>query len=326
MKRFEVIITVIEPRQLNQPALDRALSFYHYMHRHAQETGRDVGCRLIAVMPVNEFTWDLTSILSVEQEDKMQLSVQEKYQNWLEAFLKIHAMGIEIEPLVMWSKTIGKDLTALAKERGADLIIKTADVHGMLDQVVFTPLDWQLLRHSPVPVLIAKDHMWSPTGTIVVAVDLADPENTKKRLSAIRMLREAQKLSRFTHCTIHLGFAIPPLLPPAVADMSAFTNDTLTEEHIKNALSCALAFAHRHNIPPEYCHIREGQPDEVIPQLCQELQPTALFIGTQARKGLWSAIVGNICEKVVDSLDCDIAVITPKSVYSRVPTSLPTKL
>ena len=71
--------------------------------------------------------------------------------------------------------------------------------------------------------------------------------------------------------------------------------------------------------PIDFCHIREGQPDEVIPTLCAELNPTALFIGTSARKGLAVALVGNICERVVDELDCDVAVITPKAVIERVP-------
>ena len=31
------------------------------------------------------------------------------------------------------------------------------------------------------------------------------------------------------------------------------------------------------------------------------------------------ALVGNICERVVDELDCDVAVITPKAVIERVP-------
>ena len=36
------------------------------------------------------------------------------------------------------------------------------------------------------------------------------------------------------------------------------------------------------------------------------LNPTALFIGTSARKGIAVALVGNICERVVDALDCDV--------------------
>ena len=113
--------------------------------------------------------------------------------------------------------------------------------------------------------------------------------------------------------------AIPPLLPPATIDLPGFTPDLLGDAALKEGCKAVLSFAARHRIPADFCHIREGQPDEVIPTLCAELNPTALFIGTSARKGLAVALVGNICERVVDELDCDVAVITPKAVIERVP-------
>ena len=87
------------------------------------------------------------------------------------------------------------------------------------------------------------------------------------------------------------------------------------------ALIVVLAFGARHKIPADNCHIREGLPDEIIPEICRELKPTALFLGTSAHKGLAVAVLGNICEKVIDELDCDVAVTTPKSVIRRIPTS-----
>ena len=53
--------------------------------------------------------------------------------------------------------------------------------------------------------------------------------------------------------------------------------------------------------------------------MCTELKPTVLFIGTSARRGIAVALVGNICERVIDELICDVAVITPKAVLGRIP-------
>ncbi len=51
----------------------------------------------------------------------------------------------------------------------------------------------------------------------------------------------------------------------------------------------------------------------------------SLFIGTSARKGIASALIGNICERVSDNLSCDVVVITPKAVIRNVPTVNPSK-
>lgn len=273
----------------------------------------------MAVMPVFESSWDLGSLVSSREKDDEREKLIRKHKKWLDAYLRIHAMGFQIDTQVIWTKAIGREITAVAKDFCADIIIKSGDPHGILDALIFTPLDRQLLRHAPVPVVIAKDHIWTPTGTIAVAVDLSDPADPDLRRLNIRLLREAQELSFITRCEIHLINAIPPILPPASIDLPGFAPTILGEETIKEACKNVLSFAARHKIPPERCHIREGQVDSVIPALCQELNPTMLFIGTSARKGIAVALIGNICEKVADELDCDVAVITPKAVIERIP-------
>lgn len=311
MRKFKKIMVIIEPKQMRQVALERAMALAH--------AGANASRKIIAVLPVTEMSRDLTSMLSVEKGDDIKEELVRKNQKWLDAYLAIHAMGFEVESRVIWSKNVGKDITHMAHQEGVDLLIKAHEVHGMLDSVLFTPLDWQLLRHAPVPVLIAKDHIWHPTGTIAIALNFSDPDDVANRMLNVRLLREAQELSRIMHCEIHIVNAIPPILPPATIDLPSFTPDLLGDAALKEGCKAVLSFAARHRIPADYCHIREGQPDEVIPTLCEELKPTVLFIGTSARKGMAVALVGNICERVVDTLDCDVAVITPKAVMERVP-------
>ncbi|MGN0902872.1 MAG: universal stress protein, partial [Succinivibrio sp.] len=249
----------------------------------------------------------------------------EKQKRWLNAYLAINAMGLNIDARVLYSREISKDLVALEKEVCADIVIKTADMHGLLDSLVFTPLDWQMLRHSPVPVCIAKDHLWNPSGIIAVAVNLSDPEDEISRLTNQRLIREAQKLSLFTGCRLALIIAITPLVPPVAVDLPGFTPKGMYDSAVKDSCKRALAFAKSHKISPDDCHIAEGSLEEVIIDECRKLNPTALFIGTSARRGLASALVRNICEKVTDTIDCDVMVITPKTVMRNVPTSNPSK-
>lgn len=311
MRKLKKILVVIEPKQMRQVALERAMAI-------SQASGKGTR-KIIAVMPVTDFSWDLTSMLSVEQKDDMRDSVIAKHKKWLTAYLAIHAMGFNVEPRVIWSKTIGKDITKMAHQESVDLIIKTHEVHGMFDSVLFTPLDWQLLRHAPVPVLIAKDHIWHPTGKIAIALNVSGTEDHDSRMLNMRLLREAQELSHIMHCEIHILNAIPPVMPPATIDLPGFTPSMMGDAALKEGCKAVLSFAARHRIPADCCHIREGHPDDVIPALCEELKPTALFIGTAARKGVAVALIGNICERVVDHLACDVAVITPKAVIERVP-------
>ena len=47
----------------------------------------------------------------------------------------------------------GKDAVVEEIKSGKyDLIIKAANHHGVLDSIIFTPIDWYILRNSQIPV------------------------------------------------------------------------------------------------------------------------------------------------------------------------------
>lgn len=85
---------------------------------------------------------------------------------------------------------------------------------------------------------------------------------------------------------------------------------SVVEEH-KNKL---LEFAHKHNIPQEFCHIQEGMPDDVIPQICRKLNAKSVFIGSAGRSGFMAALIGNTCEEIVDDIDADLYVLNSKTI------------
>ena len=324
MRSLQNIMVVIEPKELRQPALERGLALYNYAKAHALKTGAKDEVKIVAVLPVTQEPWNMASLLAVDRKN-LEQEYLKKQSRWLNAFLSINAMGVKIEQKIIYSREVGKDIVALAKDMCCDMIIKTAEIHGMLDSVFFTPLDWQMLRHAPVPVCIAKDHLWEPSGTIAVAVDLSTEEDEFSRLINLRLLREAQRLALFTGCKIALINAITPIVPPIAVDIPGYTPQSMYDNALKDGCKKALEFASRHRIAASDCHIAEGSLDEVIVDECKKLNPTALFLGTSARRGFASAFIGNICERVTDNLSCDVVVITPKTVMRNVPTTEPSK-
>lgn len=301
---------------MRQPALDRALAIYRYARSRTRHKGAGGEIKIVAVMTVSGSGRNLVPGLGDQaSEQEAHLAVVIKHKVWLDGFMRLYAADIDsadLEQQVFWSKNPGTDLAALASEKGCDIIIKTADAHGMLD-AVFTPPDLQLLRHTAVPVFIARDHIWEPTGVIAVAVDISDPADRSSRLLNMWLLREAQELAKFTGCSIHLINAIQPLIPSVAANAPSYALPLGGgEEALKESCKQVLAFAARHRIPPEHCHLREGHPDKVIPALCRELKPTALFIGSSGRTGIAVALLGGICERVMDVVECDLAVIPPR--------------
>ena len=58
-----------------------------------------------------------------------------------------------------------------------DLLIKSNEIHSILDNLFFTSLDTQMLRHAPIPVCIAKDILNTHKSPVAIAMDFSDPKD-----------------------------------------------------------------------------------------------------------------------------------------------------
>ena len=318
MKDCSNILVIIEPSQIRQPALMRAISLYNIAKNKNHEV------KITAVLPIEKESFNIASVLAVDKKQYHE-EMLKKHSRWLKAYLSINAIDIKIDSKVIFSKTPGKDIALIAKEIGASLLIKSNEIHSILDNLFFTSLDTQMLRHAPIPVCIAKDIINTQKRPVAVAMDFSNPDDVILNYTNLRLLREAQKYALLTDGQIYLINAIAPVVPPVAVDLPGFNPEHLCSEIASQSKSTMIEFAKRHKINEENCLCKEGPLDEVILSLTENLNPSALFIGTSARKGISSYIIGNLCEDILDKTQCDVFVLTPKSVIRKIPTTAPSK-
>lgn len=309
MRKLPRLMVVMEPGQEIQPAWERALTVVRYaLHRPTTATAAVIK----VVLPVIGTRRDLRAALDAEEEARLQERSLRDQRRWLREFLARTAPNTAaVDEEVFHTKDPAGDLIRRAEDFQADWLIKSAQEHGVWDALWVTALDRQLLRQSPVPIYVAKGRTWGTAGVLAVALDLSVPRSSSKRRANLRKLREAQRLQRLTRGSIHLIYAVPPIVPPATHGLPGFV-PVLGDDGgalLKEACRQALSFAADHRIPAACCHIREGQPDDVIPAVCLEIKPRVLFIGATGRSGLGGALAGNICERISDELECDVVVI-----------------
>lgn len=318
MKDCSNILVIIEPSQIRQPALMRAISLYNIAKIKNHEV------KITAVLPIEKESFNIASVLAVDKKQYHE-EMLKKHSRWLKAYLSINAIDIKIDSRVIFSKTPGKAIALIAKDIGASLLIKSNEIHSILDNLFFTSLDTQMLRHAPIPVCIAKDIINTQKRPVAVAMDFSNPDDVILNYTNLRLLREAQKYALLTDGQIYLINAIAPVVPPVAVDLPGFNPEHLCSEIANQSKSTMFEFAKRHKINEENCLCKEGPLDEVILSLTENLNPSALFIGTSARKGISSYIIGNLCEDILDKTQCDVFVLTPKSVIRKIPTTAPSK-
>ena len=304
MKKYNNILVVAEPKKDVQVALKRALDITQFNPK----------ATITFLRVVYDYSYDLI-ILNKVKEKPVHDDIEQTYIDHLEKIIEEYRTKANSEttilPKVVENKDVGEAVIDEINNGKYDLIIKAANNHGVLDSIIFTPIDWYILRNSQIPVIIAKDHEWTEGGNIVVCVDFTLKDHI---ISNVAMLREAQIIAKLTKGQIHLVNSAPVYLPSVMLEVPHYSpslyEQSVVEEH-KNKL---LEFAHKHNIPQEFCHIQEGMPDDVIPQICRKLNAKSVFIGSAGRSGFMAALIGNTCEEIVDDIDADLYVLNSKTI------------
>ena len=90
---------------------------------------------------------------------------------------------------------------------------------------------------------------------------------------------------------------------------------SLSEQQIEAILAyhqgMMSEFVYDHHVPPEQTHVVEGLPEDVLPEIAEQLDAELILLGSLGRTGWSAALIGNTAEQVVDGLHCDLLVLKP---------------
>lgn len=308
MAKYQNILVAIDSQQDDQPALRRAV----YLNQR-------LGGRITAFLPIYDFSYEMTTLLSPDERTTMRKGVVSQRTEWIREQAKAYLdAGVNIDVKVIWHNRPFEAIIHEVLEGGYDLLLKMAHQHDRLQAVVFTPTDWHLLRKCPCPVWMVKDQPWPEGGKAVVAVNLAseephhDPLNTK-------LVKETLELAEMVnHTEVHLVGAYPVTPINIAIELPDFDpgvyNDAIRGQH----LLAMKALRQKFSIDEKYTHVDKGLPEEVIPSLAGQLDAGVVVLGTIGRTGLSAAFLGNTAEQVIDHLRCDLLAIKPDGFTSPI--------
>ena len=154
MAMYQNMLVVIDPNQDDQPALRRAV----YLHQR-------IGGRIKAFLPIYDFSYEMTTLLSPDERTAMRQGVIAQRTAWIREQAKFYLeSGVPIDVKVVWHNRPFEAIIQEVVSEKHDLLLKMAHQHDKLEAVIFTPTDWHLLRKCPCPVWMVKDQPWPEGG------------------------------------------------------------------------------------------------------------------------------------------------------------------
>lgn len=264
------IFVVIDPTTPNQIALARAADI-------ARGTGIDIH----AYICINE------NYSGVEDSAAMREAEVARHEAWLAGLIRpLVDSGLSVTAEVECKDDWREALAPAAARAKADLIVKESRRRTPLQRRFLKTADWILLRNVECPVLLVKSLRQGPLTHILAAVNLNARDAAHQALTEI-----------------------------VIESSRALADSTGAELHAVNAYADQMHFVHppdlakRLGIDRARAHVMQGEPENVIAEIANNLGSPLVVISSVARRGVSAAIVGNTAERILDTLDCDVLTI-----------------
>jgi len=249
------------------------------------------------------------------------LALREKQLDKLAA--RARERGVPTTCVVDWDFPPHEAIVRRAKAAKADLIVAQCHEGRRRAPWIMRFTDWEMLRESPVPVLLLRNSRAWRKPTVLAAVDPAHAHAKSARLDET-IVANALQLARELGGGIQLMHSnYPSLVSISSGDpaMDAAAMQLGYDEQKRVNRAAFGKFAERHRIPRARRHLHEGHPAVGIPRLARKLRADVVVMGAVSRSGLKRLFIGNTAERVLESLPCDVLVVkaphTEKAVVRK---------
>jgi universal stress protein E len=253
--------------------------------------------------------------------DRLRERVEEKARIPLARMCdKARKRGVQTECSVEWDYPPHEAIVRRAATVGANLIIAEAHKGGRTRPWLIHLTDWELLRISPLPVLLIKNEKPYRRPRTLAAVDPARAHAKPRQLDT-RIVESARQLSEALRGSLHMMHANYPSIVglPHAQSSDDWKWTTLSYDQLKEQEREAFeAFRAKMQVTRARAHLVTGNPATVIPRLARELDAGIVVMGALSRSGLSRIFIGNTAERVLGSLPCDVLVVKPEGVAPSV--------
>ncbi len=297
MNSINDILVVLDAQQEEQPALERAV----YV---AEATG----ARLHLFLCAYDAAIGIATFLTGGQKKTFVQTIIDGSEVQVDKLAQpLKNKGLDVTCEVTWDRHQADAIVELCESRHFDLVMKYARSRNRAD-AMFNPVDWNLMRSCPVPLMLVKEGHWDEVGQVLAAVDPAPEEAFQQNLNQA-VLEEARLLADLLDFELHLVSAYPP--PPVFAPVSVAVQQQVNYRSKMTAMvdEHLATLAQAYDVPLDRLHALEGPVDWVVPNVADELVAEFVVLGNVSRQGKAGISIGSTAESTLDALNTNVLMV-----------------
>lgn len=271
---------------------------------HALEIAKNTGGVIEFVGFVHAPGVDSSDILSHQDKRKIYRSYIEQKEDELLAFLeKTDTADVKIKTDVVWEKSFETWVISRCSQKSFDMVFKSGN---RSESFLYTPSDWQLMRHCPESVMIVGDSPWKEGGVILAALDLSS-DSPRALQQNEDILKQAIKLARATNCEMHACYSMA--IPKVLSDLDLIDPKEY-EDKMKDSLDPLIKkLVEDAGLDRDRLHLLVGRPAKAICKISDKVGADVVVLGSKSRTSLRGRLLGNTAESVLNKINADVVVV-----------------
>lgn len=233
--------------------------------------------------------------------------------------LRMHSIKVTV--CAEWDYPSHEAIIRRARSIKADLVV--ASLHPGRHRMpwLLRLTDWELVRLSPIPVLLVKNPHPYRHPVVLAAIDPGRAHEKSLKLDKT-ILRAGKALAAALRGTLHAVHAyarfpmgiLPEGMPGKEVQGLAEEAEHLAKLRFQRALKpMRIARARQFLIA--------RQPIDAIEEAARKSRSAIVVMGAISRSGYKRLLIGNTAERILDQLSCDILVLKPADFATKVPQS-----
>jgi universal stress protein E len=294
MSQYQRLLLIINPALRHSQAINHAAAL-------AKASGASL--HIAAWIP----SLKMLSLLEQGEREKARERYLQDHRDWLSAqTTNLRGRGLDVTAEVDWADDLRQDILDHVLEMQPDLLIKEVQHESALKRAFFTPLDWHLLRHCPVPVYLVSGSGFVLPRKVVAAVEVSDTEGPDNELNE-RIIQQATALAMQCNAELHLLYACD-ISAAFLADMGGLTLADLTKALRRDLEKSFLKLAGRYGVASDHRHFILGNPVTALSEFAHDHQVDVIVMGKVQSHGV-DKLLGSTTEHILYQVPCSVLAV-----------------
>ena len=243
-------------------------------------------------------------VFDTHQRRAIRKSAQTQRRTWLDALVRDEGLlAADVSAAVEWTDDIAGWTVDYVTENRPDLVVKSVHHSRTL---LHTPLDWQLLRTCPAPLLLASTAESTGNGDVLAAVDLGFPDEAHRRMSE-RVLEEAQRFAAIEGTGLQVVSVME--VGGSFEDLEFFDRPRMAAKARRQAREELDTLPGGAAVTGGRLHLPDGKAGQAVAEAARSIAAGLLVVGTGAHRSLGGMLLGGSAEKILSRSPCDVLAV-----------------